>query len=284
MIRRLFLIALVVLTTGGLGLVGVQAMRGPRTVVVQAPAATPAQPASLPEQSILTAIRPLQAGTLLRDDDFAPRSTPAAAVPAGALLDTPDARAGLRGALLRRYLDPGAALAADDVLRPRDRGFLAAVLAQNMRAISVGVDAVTGASGLIWPGDRVDLILTQELDPASTAPGHRVVGETILRNARVIAVDQQIAQGAVTDGTAGRIARTVTLEVAPDEAERVTVASRLGQIALAVRPIEAAAAKGEASNPLFGGDVSLALAHTGKPATSRMNVIQGTDRQEVTFP
>lgn len=278
---RLLLIALVVLTAGGLGLVGMQVMRGPRTVVVQAQVQAPPPPV---EQTVLAAVRPLQAGTLLRDDDFAPRAMPVATVPQGALLDTPDARSSLRGALLRRFLDPGTAVVADDVLRPRDRGFLAAVLAQGMRAISVGVDAITGASGLIWPGDRVDLILTQELDPAATAPSRRVVGETILRNARVIAVDQQIAQGAVTDGTAGKVARTVTLEVAPEEAERVTIATRLGQIALAVRPIEADAGQGAALNPLFGGDVSLALAGEGKPPAKRMNIIQGTDHQEVTFP
>ena len=53
-----------------------------------------------------------------------------------------------------------------DVLRPRDRGFLAAVLAPGTRAVSIAVDPVSGVGGLIWPGDRVDVILTQEI-PAS---------------------------------------------------------------------------------------------------------------------
>ena len=117
------------------------------------------------------------------------------AVPEGALLESDEARAELRGALLRRYLDAGAPVARGDVLRPRDRGFLAAVLRPGSRAIAVGVDAVTGAAGLIWPGDQVDLILTQEIDAAAAPVARRVVGETVLTDVRVIAVDQQFTQG-----------------------------------------------------------------------------------------
>ena len=67
-------------------------------------------------------------------------------------------------------------------MRPGDHGFLAAVLAAGMRAVTVGVDATTGAAGLIWPGDRVDLILTQTIQAATTAAwpsgrgGNRAVG------------------------------------------------------------------------------------------------------------
>ena len=86
----------------------------------------------------------------------------------------------MRGALLRHYLNSGAILTAGDVLHPRERGFLAAVLAPGARAISVGVDAVTGNGGLIWPGDRVDMILTQQLDEKDAPIAKRFVGETEL--------------------------------------------------------------------------------------------------------
>ena len=75
--------------------------------------------------------------------DFTPHPVPSGSVPQGALTDSPETRAGLSGALLRRYLDAGSILMAGDVLQPRDRGFLAAVLAPGSRAISVGVDAIT---------------------------------------------------------------------------------------------------------------------------------------------
>ena len=106
------------------------------------------------------AAHPLPAGTLARDEDFEVRVRAVRHVPSGAILDTPDAKAGLRGSLVRRFLDTGAPITSEDVLRPRDRGFLASVLAPDTRAISIKVDAESGVSGLIWPGDlcgcRVD--------------------------------------------------------------------------------------------------------------------------------
>ena len=53
-----------------------------------------------------------------------------------------------------------------DIMRPGDHGFLAAVLTPGRRATSIGVDAVSGTAGLIWPGDHVDVILTQEMPEA----------------------------------------------------------------------------------------------------------------------
>ena len=91
-------------------------------------------------------------------------------------------------------------------MRPGDHGFLAAVLKQGMRAVTVGVDAVSGTAGLIWPGDRVDVILTQSMDDPKLPPGRRVAAETVLQDARVIAIDQVLVQGGVPDApdTAGR--------------------------------------------------------------------------------
>ena len=76
---------------------------------------------------------------------MAVRELPSEAVPEGAIGSAEESRAELRGALLRRYLDPNTPVLRSDVLRPRDRGFLAAVLRPGTRAISVGVDVVTGA-------------------------------------------------------------------------------------------------------------------------------------------
>ena len=94
---------------------------------------------------------------------------PSDSVPSGAILDTPDARIGLRGSLVRKFLDAGSPVTSQDVLRPRDRGFLASVLAPDSRAISIKVDADSGVSGLIWPGDYVDVVLTQVIDKADLA-------------------------------------------------------------------------------------------------------------------
>ncbi|HEY7578792.1 MAG TPA: Flp pilus assembly protein CpaB [Acetobacteraceae bacterium] len=276
---RFFLAGLLLLTALGLGLVGYQAVQRPRTATV---AAVPAAPPAPQTVDLLAAARGLPAGTLMRDEDFARRAVPTGNVPEDAVKDTPEQRAELRGALLRRYLEAGSTLMQGDILHPRDRGFLAAVLAPGARAISLGVDAVTGNGGLIWPGDRVDVILTQQLDLKDAPPAKRFVGEIVLSDVRVVAVDQSIAQGAVASGdnTTGRVARTVTLEVSPQQAERAAVADRLGKITLAIRAVDATT--DVAAHGIYSGDVSPALAD-GAPQSSRMRVIEGKDARDVTF-
>ena len=66
----------------------------------------------------------------------------------------------LAGSVARQVLPQGVPIARSFVVRPGDRGFLAAVLPKGMRAITIPVDEIAGLSGLALPGDRVDLILT----------------------------------------------------------------------------------------------------------------------------
>ncbi len=292
MIIRMTVAGVLVLSAGGLGIAFLTNRPAAPVVVVEAPTPHPVAPARPARVAMLVAARPLSAGTLVKDEDFVVREVARDALPGGAVLQSEEARTELRGALLRRYLDTGATVVQGDVLRPRDRGFLAAVLRPGGRAIAVGVDAVTGAAGLIWPGDQVDLILTQEMDPASTPVSRRIVGETVLTNVRVIAVDQHFTQGAsaglMTNGGNNQrnVARTVTLEVQPDQAERVAVAERLGRLSLTVRSMELSAEQAPsdaAPTSIFGADVSPALSRSGPALGSRIRVIQGGDSQEVTF-
>lgn len=274
---RFAVVTLMLVSAIALGLVGFQALRPPRPP--PAPMATLAPVAD----TYLVAAHALPAGTLARDADFDGGSLAPGHVPEGAILNTPAARAELRGALIRTYIDAGHPITQADVLRPRDRGFLASVLGPGMRAISIAVDPVTGVSGLIWPGDHVDVILTQQLQKEPTP--RRVLSETILSNVRIIAMDQQIVQGAPPDSTeAGKLARTATLEVTPEDAEKITVAAQLGQLSLAIRAArDAPGPVTTGTNPTFGADVSPALANTAQPVGQTVQVIQGEKRDEVTF-
>src|SRR6266481_3428278 len=184
---------------------------------------------------------PLPRGTLARDDDFAVRSVPSSdSVPTGAILDTPDAKIGLRGSLVRNFLDTGSLVTSKDILRPRERGFLASVLAPDSRAISINVDAASGVSGLIWPGDYVDVVMTQESttvgDKKNPDQQHGTLSETVVQNVRIVAIDQEIVQGgSASNATAGKVAHTVSLQLAPEQVKKVTVAAELGKLSLAVR-------------------------------------------------
>jgi pilus assembly protein CpaB len=260
MALRLILIVVVLVGIAGLGLLGVLAL-------APAPPAPQEVEAAPPERlSVLVAARGVQAGTLLKPEDLTARDILVADLPEGAMRDVPEARVEFIGAMVRRTLSPGDTLRFDAVLRPGENGFLAAVLAPGMRAVTVGVDAVSGTAGLIWPGDRVDVILTQAFDDTDAAPARRVAGETVLTATRVIAVDRHLVQG-MQPGQVGDSLRdsnrTVTLEVTAEQATRVAVANRLGRLSLALRAAGTPVEEGLDQRPVWGGDVSGAFAPAG---------------------
>jgi pilus assembly protein CpaB len=272
---RFSLVGLLLLTALALGFVVFNLTRpnAPAQVVQGAPA--PLQVA------YIVAAHPLPAGTLARDEDFATKTAPSTNLPPGAITDTPEVRAGLRGSLIRNFIDAGSVVMALDVLRPRDRGFIASVLQPGMRAVSIGVDPISGVAGLIWPGDHVDVLLTQEMD--KEALSRRAVTETVLRDVRVIAIDQQMVQGAPADSAAvGKLAQTVTVEVDPPQAEKLAVAAHLGKLSLAIRAAvdRTVDIVGRAT---FGADVSAALSHADRPAAGSVTVFEGDKHREVNF-
>jgi pilus assembly protein CpaB len=277
---RTALMAAILLGLGGLGLVGWIGLQLPAkpAVVAQAPPAPPAK------VQILVAAHPLRAGSLLKYDDIQPHEVLASAVPEGARTDSPQGRANLVGSMVRRSLLPQEALLPADLLRPGDHGFLAAVLRPGMRATTVGVDAVSGTAGLIWPGDHVDVILTEVTDDRTLPAARRASAETVLSDVRVIAIDQQLMQGAAGSPTDQTTARTVTLEVTDTQAERVALAARLGHLSLIVRSADAAPGTSDTKPPTtWGGDVSPAL-NQGRAAGWVVRVYQGTaDGKELRF-
>jgi pilus assembly protein CpaB len=157
-----------------------------------------------------------------------------------------------------------------DAAHPEDRGFLAAVLSPGMHALTIGVDGVTDAAAPIWPGDRVDLIMTQEMPGDAAPPGHRVAASMVLPKLRVIAIDQQPAQG-VTPQNSPQPARRVTFEVNRDQAERVSVATRLGRLWLAARPADTAQQAADAHLPPPTMWASEAVPVPGQAATPDAN-------------
>ena len=284
MVVRVLLMMLLALGLAGFGVTA--------WIAVHPPANAP-HPAAL--RSLLAAAAMVPAGTLLQPADFETVTVPADQAAADAETDNGANRAALLGAMVRRTLPAHSVIGAGDVVRPGDHGFLAAVLEPGMRAVSVGVNQVSGTAGLIWPGDHVDLLLTQLTTDQDVPRGERVSGEDVLQDARVIAIDQQLIQGgaqsAATVSTNRDQQRTVTLEVTPDQASRIAVATRLGELSLAVRPADQtvlAAPAAPTPAVIWGYDVSTAL-RAPKPApgahvAATMHVYEGaTDPKDVQF-
>ena len=266
---RLSIIMVLLLATATLGLFAYN-MNLPKPVpVVQVTENTPAPPPAPVTVGYFVAARPLPAGTLAREEDFTVRSVSPNSVPSGAIIDTPEVRIGLRGSLVRTFLDTGSLVTSQNVLRPRDRGFLASVLAPGTRAISIKVDAESGVSGLIWPGDYVDVVLTQVIDKADQSTStdrdianrtKRPPSETVLHNVRIVAIDQEIMQGvATTNATAGKKTDTVSLQLAPEQVKKITVAEQLGKLSLAVRSAVDQQNTAD-TGTMFSRDVSPAIA------------------------
>ena len=236
---------------------------------------------AVPTTQVLVAANQLQAGALLQPGDIAGAAMPVSAVPAGASADTPADRAAMVGSMIRTPIAPGSPLLASAVIHPGDHGFLAAVLAPGMRATTIGVDAISGAAGLIWPGDHVDVLLTQTSDDANLPAGSRIAAELVLQNVRVIATGQQLVQGTVNNnGQPQAPATTVTLEVTPEQAERCAVATHLGPLSLVVHsaqsppPAEAAAEAAQA--PVWANQVSpLNTAAPSAPVVNTIKVFAG---------
>lgn len=266
MILRVMLLGLIACGIAGFGtIVWMVAPHGDTAVAATAPIA---------RTKVLVAAKLLRPGALLKSDDLAAREIEDDKLPAGFVADDPNARRTLVGGLVRRPLATNDAISTDEVLRPGDHGFLAAVLRPGFRAVTVAVDAVSGTAGLIWPGDRVDLILVQQLTEPNQAPSRRIAAETVQRDVRVIAIDSQLVQGAAGPADA-MPARTITLEVSSANAEQVQVATRLGRLSLSVRSAEHGPSE-EKEGATWAGDVSSALGSPAvKPVLSSMRVYGG---------
>jgi pilus assembly protein CpaB len=236
------------------------------------------------KDEILVASVALAPGTLLRTQDVSWQPVDRAAEPSefvrppeAARTAKPEldeeARAAVYGAALRGAIGGAAARSAiaagdpirrDGIVKPGDRDFLQVVLSPGARAIAIPVSTGGASTGLLSPGDRVDVILTQNF--REKAPLTRSsVSETVVEGLRVLAIDALDAKMAA--GT--NFGRTVTLEVTAEQAEKINVAAELGKLSLTLRSITSkegvvvtsttGPARGSGVKPTWAGDVSPAL-------------------------
>lgn len=223
-IRRLLLLFLALCVAGATVLIG-RAFMAPR-VVAEAPAA----PA--PVTKVLVAQGNLAAGQFVRPENLRWQDWPNADVPKDYVVEGQGHLEDMVGAVVRSGMSDGEPVTDGRVVRPGDRGFLAAVLMPGDRAISVPVTVSSGISGFVFPGDHVDVLLTMTFqNDANKAQRH--AAETLLTNIRVLAMDQR-SDDQEKDV---KVAKTATLEVTPKQAEIIAVAIDIGNLSLSLRSI-----------------------------------------------
>jgi pilus assembly protein CpaB len=203
-----------------------------------APEAAAAAVAPEPEgPKVLVAKRALPVGTIITADAIGFQLWPKEMVQDAYFIDGEADMTKLLGTVVRYAITAGEPVTRGGLVSPEDRGFLAAALGPGMRAVTVPVSAKTGVAGFVFPGDRVDMMLTQSVSGNDDGQELKAT-ETILRNLRVLATDQSTETTTTPDGkTVVRAVRTVTLEVTPRIAEKIQVAETIGTLSLSLRSL-----------------------------------------------
>jgi pilus assembly protein CpaB len=198
-------------------------------------AAAPAVPLG---PKVLVARKALPVGTIVDAESLAYQPWPKELIQSAYYTEgSPDSdMSKLLGTVVRYPVTAGQPLTHGALVGPNDRGFLAAALGPGMRAVTVPVNVATGVAGFVFPGDRVDIVLTQ-IVPGGGEGAPLKVSETIVRNVRVLATDQRIDSKGDDGKTEVKTFSNVTLESTPRIAEKIAVAQSLGTLSLSLRSI-----------------------------------------------
>jgi pilus assembly protein CpaB len=237
--RTLILVFFAILLAGATAFLARNYLARKDTEIVQERASVKV---ATPAKSVLVAHVDIKRGQILRPEDTSWQIWPEGGLDKNYIVlggppIPPRSPESFAGSVARNPIAAGEPITDARVIAPGTRGFLAAVLRPGMRAISVPVTITSGISGFIFPGDQVDLMLSYSI-PAimfgtgPTAIDHKAV-ETVLRNIRVVAIDQRMES---KPGEAV-VAHTATFEVTPKQSEVIALASRIGEMFLTLRSL-----------------------------------------------
>lgn len=253
-----------------------------------------APPAPLPQ--ILVAKTDLAVGQFVRPENLAWQPWPENALQPVYVVEGKRPLEDFVGSVVRTSTTAGEPILEGRLISPKNSGFLAAVLPPGMRAVSVPVNPTTGVSGFIFPGDRVDMLVTMNLQvesgPNNEKHDHKAT-ETILTDVRVLAIDSRLD----TKPDEPLLASRVTLEVSPKQSEIVALVQDMGRVTLTLRSLgsseddnavlAAATADGEATDPMpprggvtLDSEASRVVAPWGGKANQRRIAVVRGDKVE----
>jgi pilus assembly protein CpaB len=224
---------------------------------VQAPAKANASVAAIeakhveaPTKQILVAKKEIALGHFLVADDLAWQPWPENAQTKSFLEQkvAPDALEKSVGAVARIAMAEGEPIVPNKIAHPGEGGWMSAIIAPGMRAVSIEISAETAAGGFIQPNDHVDVMMTREVDQSENANGAGQVlakarTHVILQNVHLLAIDAIYSQPS-KEGKEGKtgeggvlVGTRATLELAPQDASLIAAAQRGGKLSLALRSV-----------------------------------------------
>ena len=279
-IRTLLLFLVAIVLAGGTGML-VRSFLAQKTAEVEA---TPLARPVAPQKSVLVARNAIARGQILKPQDFSWQVWPEGGIDRNYIQAGSRPVEAFTGWVARDPFAPGEPITEAKIVSPGSRGFLAAALAPGMRAVSVPVTATSGISGFVFPGDQVDILITHPLPVSanSNEAQHRA-SETVLRDVRVIAVDQRLD----SKGNEAVVAHTATLEVTPKQSEIIAVATEMGKLSLSLRSLAAMPAEkspndsvgeGERGTFTLDSEVSQLLTTRGNSGAGGVTVLRGNSK------
>lgn len=244
-------------------------------------------PTTVSGPKILVASSQIAAGSFIHaDKDLRWAEWPQSSITASYINPQTNHIEDFNGAVARHDIAPGEPITSSAVVRASEGGFMSAVLTPGKRAVSIAVNSISGNAGFVFPGDHVDLILTHRI------PSGVLASETFMHDVRVLAVDQMLNN----PENKAVIAKTITLEVSPKQAEMINVAISIGAISVSLRSLAQNQEKdgkpaddtvvGPDGKPSENYSTNLDVSHimdekSGEPA--KVNVIHGNTSEQLNF-
>lgn len=192
---------------------------------------------------VLVARVPIAVGTVIDETMIDKQPWPSHLVLSGFVVGG-SANSDVKGMVARASFQEREPLILSKLAKPNDPSFLAATLPKGTRAITIATDAVSGVAGYIFPGDRVDVLVTHNMlrelsEDAKGSGGKAGVTEVLVPNVRVLAVNLRQPPGAKESIVPAAVApNSVSMEVSQQDAQRIRLAERNGTLSLALRSLQ----------------------------------------------
>jgi len=283
-IRRMLFLLIALIASGSTIVIGRMWLQSqkPTQVVEAAPEAT--------VPMVLVAKGKVPTGAFLRPENLRWERWPENGIAPSYITDNKRKIEDYVGAVVRVGLSDGEPITDARVVKPGESGFLSAVLEPGNRAITVNLTPSSGLAGLVFPGDRVDLVASFkiEFDGKQDGGSHpaRYASETVESNLKVLAVDQRVDD----QNKEIVVAKTATLEVTPKQAEIIAIVSEVGKFSLSLRSIAQQDDLGPTDKELtssytWDNEAARMLAPPGTSFGGKtVTIVRGNDVKDVEIP
>lgn len=195
--------------------------------------------ASIAGEQVLVVARDVPQGAALTPSDLAVATFPEGSVTPAfiRISQMPSAQTDFVGAVTRRAFAQGEPIVLNSVLQPDGHGFMAALLEPGYRAVAVEIAPEAAAGGFIQPNDRVDVIVTHEVQ--GEEGGEQIRSEIVLQDVRVLAIGDQTQTQTSGEAPAVLNAATTVLELTAEDARVLQMGREMGEVSLALRGVQA---------------------------------------------